>query len=82
MKNRKAIVLDKDQKAKISFIDALGAIKNASKSDKKIRNAAKNKEKARKNAKIDDAKDAARKVLKKRQYRAAGKETAKRAKMG
>jgi len=82
VKNRKAVVLDKDQKAKISFIDALGAIKNASKSDKKIRNAAKIKEKARMNAKIDAAKEAARKIMKKRQYRAAGKaEAAKRAKV-
>lgn len=78
IKNRKAVILSTEEKQKMSFIQALGAIKNASKSDKKERNAAKRLEKLRKEAHGHAAKMEAAKVNKKRRYREAGKADAKK----
>jgi len=77
---KRAVVMEKDEKKKFTFMQALKNIRNEKVSIRKEKKVQKNIEKAKKNSKTDEAKEIARKTNKKRQYRAEGKRDAFREK--
>ena len=77
---KRAVVMEKDEKKKLTFMQALNTIRNEKVSIRKEKKVQKNIEKAKKNSKTDEAKEIARKTNKKRQYRAEGKRDAFREK--
>ena len=82
---KRAVVMDKDEKKKFTFLQALNTIRNEKVKVRKEKKRESKIEKTKKNSKKEEAIAAARKVRKKRQYRAEGKrekfQQAKRAKM-
>ena len=82
---KRAVVMDKDEKKKFTFLQALNTIRNEKVKVRKEKKRESKIEKTKKNSKKEEAMAAARKVRKKRQYRAEGKrekfQQAKRAKM-
>jgi len=72
LKNR-AVVLEKDERKKLTFMQALNTIRKEKVSIRKTQKEARKLEKDKAQAKIDQAKLAAHLVNKKRQYREAGK---------
>lgn len=71
--NRKAVILDKEEKKKLTFLQALNTIRKEKVAVRKEKNEEKRVEKAKKTAKQEAAIEAVRKANKKRQYRAEGK---------
>ena len=82
---KRAVVMEKSEKKKFTFLQALNTIRNEKVKVRKEKKRESNLEKAKKNSKKDEAIAAARKVNKKRQFRAEGKREkfaqAKKAKM-
>jgi ribosome biogenesis protein BMS1 len=71
--SKRAVVMEKDERKKVGFINALNAIRNEK---KKIRKEKKNErlmEKTKENTRKEAQIEAIRKANKKRQYRAEGK---------
>jgi len=83
---KRAVVLEKDEKKKLTFMTALNTIRKEKLAIRKQKKEERNTTKAALNAKKESALLAARKVNKKRQYRAEGKrekfQEAKRLKRG
>ena len=77
---KRAVVMEKDEKKKLSFIQALNTIRNEKVAIRKKKRVEKNVEKAKKNAVTDAIINEARKIKKKRQYRNEGKQDASREK--
>lgn len=77
---KRAVVMEKDEKKKLTFMQALNTIRNEKVAIRKEKKAQKNIEIGKKKSKIEEAKDVARKTIKKRQYRAEGKRDAYREK--
>jgi ribosome biogenesis protein BMS1 len=71
---KRAVVMESDERKKVTFMQALNTIRKEKVSIRKTRNAERKVEKARKNAKKVEAMAEARKINKKRQYRAEGKQ--------
>ncbi len=82
--SQRAVVMEASEKKKFTFLQAVNTIRNEKVKIRKEKKRSSNLEKAKKNAKRDEAIAAARKVNRKRQYRAEGKrekfQEAKRAK--
>mmetsp|Transcript_13937 Transcript_13937/g.39120 ORF Transcript_13937/g.39120 Transcript_13937/m.39120 type:complete len:1191 (-) Transcript_13937:87-3659(-) len=82
---KRAVVMEKSEKKKFTFLQAVNTIRNEKVKARKEKKRESKVEKIKKNAKKEEAKAAARKVNRKRQYRAEGKrekmQEAKRAKM-
>merc|ERR1711865_1087491 len=82
---KRAVVMEKHEKNKFTFLQALNTIRNEKVKVRKEKKQESKIEKTKKNSKKEEAMAAARKVRKKRQYRAEGKrekfQQAKRAKM-
>ncbi|VEU36696.1 unnamed protein product [Pseudo-nitzschia multistriata] len=82
---RRAVVMEKSEKKKFTFLQAVNTIRNEKVKSRKEKKRLSRIEKDKKNAKKEEAIAAARKVNRKRQYRAEGKrekmQEAKRAKM-
>eukprot|EP00566_Odontella_aurita_P003905 CAMPEP_0113565530 /NCGR_PEP_ID=MMETSP0015_2-20120614/22227_1 /TAXON_ID=2838 /ORGANISM="Odontella" /LENGTH=1263 /DNA_ID=CAMNT_0000467735 /DNA_START=127 /DNA_END=3914 /DNA_ORIENTATION=- /assembly_acc=CAM_ASM_000160 len=76
--SKRAVVMDSSERKKHAFVAAVNAIRNEKTSKKKVRNAERRAEKAKDDAKTQERIDAARKVNKKREYRADGKMMAAR----
>jgi ribosome biogenesis protein BMS1 len=74
--SKRAVVMEKDERKKLSFIQALNTIRNEKVSLRKQKKVEKSAEKAKKNAKTDAIIAEARKIKKKRQYRNEGKKDA------
>jgi ribosome biogenesis protein BMS1 len=70
---KRAVVMEASERKKFTFLQALNTIRNEKVKIRKEKRAEATMEKAKKNAKKEDALAAARKVNKKRQYRAEGK---------
>jgi len=83
---RAAVVMESDEKKKYTFLQALNSIRNEKVKIRKDKKEAKRVDQSKQNAKKEEALLAARKVAKKRQYRAEGKrdkgKESKRSKMG
>lgn len=80
---KRAVVMEKSEKKKFTFLQALNTIRNEKVKVRKAKKMESNIEKAKKNSKKEEAMAAARKVNKKRQFRAEGKrEKFKKSKMG
>jgi ribosome biogenesis protein BMS1 len=78
--SKRAVVMEKDEKKKLTFIQALNTIRNEKVSIRKKKRVEKNIEKAKKNAVIDEAIAEGRKIKRKRQLRSDGKRDAYREK--
>eukprot|EP00536_Pseudo-nitzschia_multiseries_P000880 jgi/Psemu1/250023/estExt_Genewise1Plus.C_110096 len=82
---KRAVVMEKSEKKKFTFLQAVNTIRNEKVKARKEKKRESKIEKIKKNAKKDEAIAAARKVNRKRQYRAEGKrekmQDAKRSKM-
>merc|ERR1712226_1082572 len=74
--SKRAVVLEKEEKKKLTFIQALNTIRNEKQNIRKAKKMEKTAEKTRINAKKDEEIEQARKVLKKRKYRSDGKRDA------
>lgn len=70
---RRAVVMESSEKKKYAFLQALNSIRNEKVKIRKDKREAKKIDQSKKNAKKEEALLAARKVAKKRQYRAEGK---------
>ena len=77
---KRAVVMEKDEKKKLTFMQALNTIRNEKVAIRKEKKVQKNIENAKRKSKTEEAKDVARKTIKKRQYRAEGKRDAYREK--
>jgi ribosome biogenesis protein BMS1 len=71
--SKRAVVMEKDERKKLTFIQALNTIRKEKVKVRKDKNAERKEELTKKNAKKNEALDAARKARKKREYRAEGK---------
>eukprot|EP00535_Pseudo-nitzschia_heimii_P006730 CAMPEP_0197183476 /NCGR_PEP_ID=MMETSP1423-20130617/7837_1 /TAXON_ID=476441 /ORGANISM="Pseudo-nitzschia heimii, Strain UNC1101" /LENGTH=1200 /DNA_ID=CAMNT_0042634059 /DNA_START=60 /DNA_END=3662 /DNA_ORIENTATION=+ len=82
--SKRAVVMEASEKKKFAFLQAVNTIRNEKVKARKEKKREANLEKVKKNAKKEEAIAAARKINKKRQYRAEGKrekfQEAKRAK--
>merc|ERR1712238_110420 len=82
---KRAVVMEKREKNKFTFLQALNTIRNEKVKVRKEKKQESNIEKAKKNSKKEEALAAARKIRKKRQFRAEGKrekfQDSKRSKM-
>jgi ribosome biogenesis protein BMS1 len=76
--SKRAVVLEKDEKKKLTFIQALNTIRNQKVTIRKKSKAEKTEEKTKLNCKREKAISEARKIKKKRQYRSEGKRDAVR----
>jgi ribosome biogenesis protein BMS1 len=72
-RSKRAVVLERDERKKLTFIQALNTIRKEKVAIRKQKKQEKNLDNAARNAKKQEALEAARKVNKKRQYRADGK---------
>jgi ribosome biogenesis protein BMS1 len=70
---KRAVVMESSEKKKYTFLQALNTIRNEKVKVRKQKKEEKKLDQAKKNSKQDEAMEAARKVNKKRQYRAEGK---------
>jgi len=70
---KRAVVMEKDERKKKAFIQALNSIRKEKVSIRKQKKVDRNNDKAAQNAKRDATRDEARKANKKRQYRSEGK---------
>jgi len=73
---KRAVVLEKEEKKKLTFLQALNTIRNEKQSIRKTKKMEKTAEKTKIKAKKDEEIEQARKVLKKRKYRSDGKRDA------
>mmetsp|Transcript_34959 Transcript_34959/g.39852 ORF Transcript_34959/g.39852 Transcript_34959/m.39852 type:complete len:1173 (-) Transcript_34959:212-3730(-) len=73
---KRAVIMEKEEKEKVSFIQALNTIRNEKVAIRKTKRMEKNAENAKKNAKIDEKIAEARKIIKKRKHRSDGKRDA------
>jgi ribosome biogenesis protein BMS1 len=80
LSKRKAVVLDSEERKKLTFLQALNTIRREKTGIRKAKKEEKKLEKAKKDSKVADAKMAAHKVNRKREYREQGKQDAQRAK--
>mmetsp|Transcript_24553 Transcript_24553/g.36613 ORF Transcript_24553/g.36613 Transcript_24553/m.36613 type:complete len:1220 (-) Transcript_24553:1727-5386(-) len=71
--SKRAVVMDKDEKKKYTFLQALSTIRNEKVTKKRAKNAEKRIEKAKQDAKKEEKLEAIRKVQQKRKYRTEGK---------
>jgi ribosome biogenesis protein BMS1 len=74
--SKRAVVMEKDERRKISFIQALNTIRNEKVALRKQKQVEKNVQRAKKDAKTEAIIAEARKIKKKRQYRNDGKKEA------
>mmetsp|Transcript_23945 Transcript_23945/g.35405 ORF Transcript_23945/g.35405 Transcript_23945/m.35405 type:complete len:960 (+) Transcript_23945:65-2944(+) len=74
--SKRAVVLEKDEKKKLTFLQALNTIRNEKVSIRKSKKMEKTAENAKIKAKKDEEIEQARKILKKRNYRSDGKRDA------
>lgn len=73
---KRAVMMEKEEKKKVTFIQALNTIRNEKLAIRKEKRMEKRAENAKKNAKIEERREEARKILKKRKYRSDGKRDA------
>jgi ribosome biogenesis protein BMS1 len=73
---KRAVVMEKEEKQKLTFLQALNTIRNDKVAIRKKKKAEKNVERSKKNAKTDAIIAEARKIKKKRQFRNEGKQDA------
>ncbi|KAI2510583.1 U3 snoRNA binding protein [Fragilaria crotonensis] len=73
---KRAVVMEKEEKQKLTFLQALNTIRNDKVAIRKKKKEEKNAERSKKNAKTDAIIAEARKIKKKRQFRNEGKQDA------
>jgi ribosome biogenesis protein BMS1 len=71
---KRAVILDKEEKQKLTFLQALNTIRNVKEDKRKKAQIEKNAERTKKSAKKEALISEARKIKKKRQYRMEGKQ--------
>lgn len=74
--SKRAVVLEKEEKKKLTFLQALNTIRNEKQNIRKTKKMEKTAEKTKIKAKKDEEIEQARKILKKRKYRSDGKRDA------
>jgi ribosome biogenesis protein BMS1 len=75
---KRAVVMEKDERDKYSFMQALNTLRNEKTKIRKEKNVERMEKKAKANAKAEEAFSEVRTAMKKKRHRAEGKETARR----